>query len=60
MVTLASSGKTVIREVMGEMTLRLAKNDSVCSKASSLIIGIEMKAIVLPGVMVNSKSIKEL
>ena len=60
MVTLASSGETVIRGVMGETRLRLAENDSVSSNASSSIIGIEMRAKVSPGVMVNSKSVKDL
>ena len=44
MVMLASSGAIVIRGVMGETRLREAENDSVSSKASSLIIGTEMLA----------------
>ena len=60
MVILASSGATVIRGVRGEMRLRLAENDSISSKTSSSINGIEMVAKVWPGVMVNSKSVKEL
>ena len=60
MVTLVASGSTVIHVVMGETRLRLAANNSVSSIASSLIIGIEMMAKVWLGVIVNSKSIKEL
>ena len=60
MVMLASSGAIVIRGVMGETRLREAENDSVSSKASSLIIVTEMLAEVWPLVMVNSKFIKAL
>ena len=43
MMMLASSESTVIRVVRGETRLKLAENDSVTSKASSMIIGTEMR-----------------